>query len=358
MRIFARMHQRWTIDEINTWYDQLPWLMGCNFIPSTAINQLEMWQAGTFDPDTIDRELGWAAELGMNTVRVFLHDLAWQEDPKGFKQRIDQYLHIADQHGIRTLFVIFDDCWYPDPKPGKQPDPVPGKHNSGWLQSPGIAAATDPAQVARLKAYVQDIVIAYAKDPRILAWDVYNELGNTFLPVMARPGLLKYVRLGYRGFRHLFLPLPTLPLFLKTVQWIREIGPDQPLTAGIWFGNHKLERALIDNSDIVSFHNYFKAPNLERQILKLKGESRPILCTEFMARTADSLFETHLPVFKKQRVGCYNWGLVSGKTQTIFTWSDPPGTTEPVLWFHDILRKDGSPYSQEETNCLRRMRNE
>jgi hypothetical protein len=291
----------------------------------------------------------------MNTMRVFLHDLSWQQDAAGFKNRIGQYLEIANKHGIRTLFVLFDDCWYPDPKPGKQPDPIPGLHNSGWLQSPGIKAATDPAEEPRLKAYVQDITGSFAYDERILAWDLYNELGNTFLPAMSQPWYGKYPKLLYKGFRHLFLPLPTLPLFKKSVQWVRETEPSQPLTAGIWFGNRMLNQTLIENSDILSFHNYFKAPNLEKQIRHLQTYRRPVLCTEYMARPAGSLFETHLPVFKKYKVGCYNWGFVSGKTQTIYSWADSGRTTETELWFHDILRKDGTPFSDKEIQSIRQV---
>src|SRR4051794_29747269 len=103
----AQETPRWTKEQANEWYKKQPWLVGCNFIPSTAINQLEMWQPDTFDPKTIDRELGWAADLGMNTVRVFLHDLAWEADAEGFSKRIDQFLDIAAKHKIRPLLVIF-----------------------------------------------------------------------------------------------------------------------------------------------------------------------------------------------------------------------------------------------------------
>ena len=80
---------RWTEEKARTWYEQQPWLVGSNYIPSDAINELEMWQASTFNPTQIDKELGWAEDMGMNTMRVFLHDLVWQEDPTGFKDRID-----------------------------------------------------------------------------------------------------------------------------------------------------------------------------------------------------------------------------------------------------------------------------
>src|SRR4029077_2592941 len=45
----------WTKERARAWADSTGWLVGSNFIPSTAINQLEMWQAATFDPRTIDR---------------------------------------------------------------------------------------------------------------------------------------------------------------------------------------------------------------------------------------------------------------------------------------------------------------
>ena len=94
--------------------------MGSNYIPVSAINQLEMWQAETFDPAQIDKELGWAEAMGMNTMRVFLHDLLWQQDAAGFRKRIDQFLTIAARHHIRPLLVLFDSCWDPLPQLGPQ----------------------------------------------------------------------------------------------------------------------------------------------------------------------------------------------------------------------------------------------
>ena len=121
----------WTKEQANEWYKQWGWLRGCDFIPSTAINQMEMWQADTFDPVTIDRELGWAEEIGMNCMRVYLHHLVWETDKEGFKKRINEYLAIADKHHISTIFVFLDDCWNPVYQAGKQPEPQPGVHNSG-----------------------------------------------------------------------------------------------------------------------------------------------------------------------------------------------------------------------------------
>src|SRR5256714_4715622 len=117
--IGAQERGMWTREHARAWADSTGWLVGSNFAPSTAINQLEMWQADTFDPKTIDRELGYAEGIGFNTMRVFLHSMAWQQDHVGFKQRINQYLSIADKHHIQTIFVFLDDCWKPDAKVGK-----------------------------------------------------------------------------------------------------------------------------------------------------------------------------------------------------------------------------------------------
>lgn len=320
---------RWTQHEAWQWYRSLPWLVGANFTPSTAINQLEMWQQDTFDPTTIDRELKWASALGMNCVRVYLHDLLHTQDSSGFKGRIEKYLQIAAWHNIQTIFVLFDDCWNQEPKLGKQPDPKPGVHNSGWVQSPGSARVVDPGTWESLENFVSDIVSTFAQDSRVLFWDLYNEPGNN--------------NLGDKS----------LPLLKKAFQWARQAEPSQPLTVALWFNNIALNELILSESDIITFHNYSDVASLVEQIAELKNHNRPLVCTEYMARTRGSLFVTHMPIFKQEGVGCINWGLVSGKTNTIFPWGSQEGTPEPELWFHDILRSDGTPFDAQEMEFIR-----
>jgi len=164
----------WTREAVAEWYARYPWLIGCNYCPRTAINQLEMWQADTFDPDSIRQELGWARHLGLNAIRVFLHDLVWRQDPSGFKGRFRALMGLAEQDGISILPVFFDDCHNKEPRLGKQPDPKPGLHNSGWMQSPGEAVRVDPTQWSRLEDYVKDMASTFGDDPRVLLWDVYR----------------------------------------------------------------------------------------------------------------------------------------------------------------------------------------
>lgn len=321
---------RWSSDKANAWYGSQPWLVGCNFIPSTAINQLEMWQAETFDPATIERELGWAAGLGMNTARVYLHDLAWESDASGFKTRLDRLLGLCAQLGIRPILVLFDDCWNANPKIGRQPEPIPGVHNSGWLQSPGLSEVNDPTAWPRLERYVRDVMTTFRRDDRILMWDLYNEPGNS------KQGEL------------------SLPLLCKVFEWARASEASQPLTSGVWFDNASLSTFQADASDIITFHNYGDAENLASQIAKLRQYNRPLICTEWLRR-GQSDVTTCLPVFRRERVGCCNWGLVSGKTQTIYPWGSAAGAPAPSVWFHDLLKPDGSPFDPEEVRLFKTL---
>ena len=298
-----------------------------------------MWQPESFDPVTIDRELSWAAALGFNSVRSFLHDLAWAADPQGFKQRIDRFLDIASRHGIRPLLVFFDDCWNPDPRIGPQPAPMPGVHNSGWVQSPGARVVErGPSGWSRLQSYVADILGFFAEDDRILLWDLYNEPGNSG-----------------NGEK-------SLPLVKAVFEWARTANPSQPLTMGVWFDNKPLNELQIAQSDIISFHHYWEAEKLAREILKLRTFGRPLICTEWMARTTGSRVETNLPVFAREGVGCFNWGLVAGRTNTIFQWKEllPANASidpqvGPEVWFHDLLCADGTPYDQKEIEIFKEL---
>jgi Cellulase (glycosyl hydrolase family 5) len=343
---------RWTEQRANDWYAQQPWLVGSNYIPATAINELEMWQANTFDRQRIDLEFSWAESIGLNTMRAFLHDLLWQQDAPGFQKRIDTFLTIANKHHIRILFVLFDSCWDPYPQLGKQRDPRTGVHNSGWVQSPGANALKDPSQLPRLEAYVKGIVGAFANDQRILGWDVWNEPGGT------NEGSYEKQELpNKRDLVRAMLP--------KAFAWARAAGPTQPLTSGLWEGDwaspeklDPIQKIQLEQSDVLSFHNYSKPSNFEKHVRELQKFHRPILCTEYMARPMGSTFQGILPIAKKYKVAAINWGLVAGKTQTWFpwdSWKKPYTDRQPKLWFHEIFRKDGQPYSQQEVDFIRKI---
>jgi hypothetical protein len=348
---FAAQTERWSEQQARDWYAKQPWLVGSNYNPATAINQLEMWQADSFDPKRIDLELGWAESLGMNTMRVFLHDLLWQ-DPEGFKRRLDQFLAICAKHKIKPMFVLFDAVWDPDAKPGKQRAPRPGVHNSGWVQSPNRTTLQNPAEYPRLEAYVKGVVGAFGKDQRVLAWDIWNEPDNE------NHG--SYNQLEPKNKVELVLRL--LP---QAFGWARAAQPEQPLTSGVWKGDWstpekmtEMDRLQIQLSDVVTFHNYDSPTEFEKRINWLKRYNRPLICTEYMARGNGSFFFGSLPVGKAHNVGMINWGFVQGKTQTHLPWDSwqrPYVDREPSVWFHEVFRNDGTPYMPEEVEFIKRM---
>jgi len=343
---------RWTEKDAADWYARQPWLVGSNYIPADAINELEMWQADTFDAKRIDMELGWAEAIGLNTMRVFFHDLPWQQDPAGFQRRIDTFLQIAAKHHIKPLFVLFDSCWDPEPQLGKQHAPRPGVHNSGWVQSPGAKALQDAAQYPRLEAYVKGVVGAFAKDERVLGWDIWNEPDN------GNGG--SYQNLEPKSKNELVLAL--LP---RAFVWARAAHPTQPLTSGVWKDDWAVPEKLgpgakiqIEMSDVISFHSYDKPEVFEKKVLALQQYHRPTLCTEYMARGNGSTFQGTLPIAKKYNVAAINWGLVAGKTQTYLpwdSWQHPYTDREPAIWFHEIFRIDGTPYRTEETAFIKEI---
>jgi hypothetical protein len=347
----AAAREIWTKEQAKEWYGKQEWIVGADFLPSTAINQLEMFQEASFDTATINKELGWAQGIGMNTMRVYLHDLLYQQDSAGFYKRLDTFLDIAEKHKIKPLFVLFDSCWDPFPKLGTQRAPKPGVHNSGWVQSPGLEALKDSTQYPRLERYVKGVVGHFANDDRVLAWDIWNEPDNTNKSSYGKvelPNKVDYV----------------LPLMVKAFSWARSANPAQPLTAGIWAGDWTsyetlmpIEKASIDQSDVITFHNYDSAREFEKRIKQLQQYDRPLICTEYMSRGNGSFFAGSLPIAKKYNVGAINWGLVSGKSQTIYPWDSwrKTYTSEPSLWFHDIFRKDGTPYKQAEVDLIKQL---
>ncbi len=328
--------QRWSEEKANAWYKDLPWMAGADYINASSINQIEMWSKDTYNAEEIDKELGMAESIGFNTLRVYLSSVVYENDPEGLKQRMGNFLDICKKHGIKPLFTFFDDCWNAESKYGKQPEPKPGIHNSGWVQDPSVELRKDTtALYPKMEKYVKDILTTFANDDRILLWDLWNEPGNS---------------------KH---GVTTLPLLKKVFEWAREINPSQPLTCGLWNWDDSfapLNAFQIENSDVISYHYYLDRAGHEQCIKYLKMFNRPLVCTEYMARRNNSYFQTIMPLLKENKIVAINWGFVAGKTNTIFAWDEPlPDQKEPKLWFHDIFRQDGTPFSQAEVDTIKAL---
>ena len=344
--------KQWTPQQANDWYAKQPWLVGSNFVPSTAINELEMWQADTFDLPTIDREFGWAESLGMNTMRVFLHNLLWQGNGADFLDRMGKFLTIADKHHIRITFVLLDSVWDPSPKLGKQREPRPHVHNSGWVQAPGADMLRHPDRWDKeLKPYITGVIGHFRDDKRVLMWDLMNEPDNG-------NGSYQKEELADKA-------KVALQLLRKEWIWARKVNPSQPLTSGVWQGDDwssddklsNMAQFQLQNSDVITYHSYDPPKEMQKRIDSLKRFQRPIICTEYMARPRGSTFEAILPLLKKEHVAAYNWGFVNGKSQTVYPWDswEKAYTAEPPVWFHDIFRQDGIPFSADEVALIRKL---
>jgi hypothetical protein len=283
-------------------------------------------------------------------MRVFLHDLLWQQDAKGFETRINQFLTICKRHHIKPMFVLFDSVWDPNPKLGKQHEPTPGVHNSGWVQSPGAAALQDPTQYPRLEQYVRGVVAAFANDDRVLCWDVWNEPDNVNSNNYPDPK------------NKVALIEKLLP---QAFAWARASNPSQPLTSGVWKIDYSkselsaVEKIQLNSSDIISFHNYGNPTEFNKSLALLSNYKRPMICTEYLARGFGSTFKDILVIGKSKHVGMINWGFAQGKTQTHLPWDSwqKPYVNgrQPAVWHHEIFQGNGTPYKQEEVDFIRSM---
>ena len=357
---------RWTEERAWQWHSENGWMVGTNFNPSTSINQLEFWQEDTYDPETIERELEWSAELGMNMHRVYLHNLLWDQDSIGFLERVDNYLNISESKDIKTLFVLLDDVWHPVPKLGKQPEPIPFVHNSGWVQAPGSEILGDSSRHDELKNYVKGVISHFADDKRVVGWDLYNEPDNV---ASSDPENLVN-NINFRGLnrgpevkeKHIY----SLSLLKKIFMWAREVNPSQPLTVGLWKDSETwndidnlslIDRFAISNSDVISFHAYGDLEETRKKIEDLEKFNRPLLCTEYLARGEQNTFQIMLPLFKEKEIAAVNWGFVAGKTNTAFPWSSWQVEFDslPKIWHHDIYLPDKTPYDEKEIAFLKNI---
>ena len=324
--------EKWTTRRREEWYSSVPWTVGANYVPSDAVNDIEMWRSETFNPGLIRRELRLARLCGLNSVRVFLSYAVWKAEGETMEKHFDEFLSISADEGLSVMPVMFDDCAFDfgaDPVYGPQPDPVPGVHNSRWVPSPGFGL-TDIDECA---GYISSIIGQHRGDPRIIAWDLYNEAGNTDRREKS------------------------LPLLRKAFLWARLASPSQPLTACLWnYGEDfsAMNKEIISLSDVLSLHAYSDLDATKKLIRQFEGQ--PILITEWMHRPLGSEITTHIPFFKENRISVWQWGLVKGKTQTNLSWSTMNGGTpdpEPSVWQHDLLYPDGTPYREDEIKILR-----
>lgn len=353
------MKQQWSSEQAQAWYQQQGWLCGFNYLPSTAVNWTDIWQQDTFDAPTIERELGWAARAGYNSLRINLPFIVWEYDRDGLLARIEQFLTIAARHGFRTMLTLMDDCGFSgdEPYPGPQKAPVPGKHNSQAAASPGRAKVCNRDDWPQIESYIRDIVRTFRNDPRVLLWDLYNEPGNRGIFTTGTVEVLYDEKLETCAHELLHLAFA----------WARDENPSQPLTVCAWhlpaetadeqFYQHPLDQTALALSDVISFHAYTHTARMVAIIHQLQQLGRPLFCTEWLARHVGSTIEEQLPLMHVANIAPYQWGLVRGKTQTWLPWPSVMANSPDYcrLWFHDVFDENGIPFAKAEIELVRRL---
>lgn len=347
--LFAR--DVWTCEQANEWFAKQKYRAGVNYVPSYAINSIEFWQKESYNPKIIDSELALLESLGMNTVRVFLNDLVWKDDPEGFYKRLDNFLEIADKHGAGVMFVFFTNGGKDNGKLGKQDGPN-GTHNSNWRKTPSYSVLGDKSKWGYLEEYVKGVVSRYANDKRVLVWDIYNEPGHIKSPHVKGGG----ANLSEEDVQR--LRKMSLDFLEATAQWARSCNPSQPITYGTFVSDSTPHGKMFNNliysqSDVISYHSY---GNIIRQISRLKEarkHNRPVMCTEWMARPTGSCFNPVLKFLKQNNVWSYSFGLVAGKIETWRPSFDLSCPELDSIWYHDIFKADHTPYEPTEVEYIK-----
>lgn len=350
---------QWSNEKIWEWYNSRPWIRGCNYMSADCANGIDQWQEYQFEErfETTKKELALMSELGYNSIRIRPEFFVWEKEHDGFMERFERYIELAAQNGISCMVIFGNDCCPPKEEAlnrlylGEQHVDW-GYHGGrkvsqhGTFAGAGYSLLDDAEYAEKHYEFVREIVEKYKNDERIIIWDVFNEPGNSKRNSMSLPHMKKFFEI------------------------IRSIDPIQPLTVGIWSQTTELknlteaEKYGLENSDIVSYHNYGTYENNIQELKVLKKLGRPILNTEWLNRCGGNTIEELFPLFYLEKVGCYNWGFVAGKYQTYephnSVWDNYKSeyykyNFDFTKWFHDIYRPSHNPYNPKETELIKRF---
>lgn len=354
---------KWSKEKAWNWYNAQPWIRGCNYMSADCANRIDQWQEYGFEKrfDTTKRELALMADMGYNSIRIIPEFVVWEKEHDGFMCRFERYIQLAAENGMSCMVVLGNDCCPPKEEALKrlrlgEQHVDWGYHGGrkvsqhGRFEGHGYSVLDDLEFAERYYEFVTEIVKKYKNDSRIIIWDVFNEPGNS------GRGML------------------SLPHFKKFFEIIREINPIQPLTAAIWscdegdFDNMpEIERFCLENSDIISYHNYKSYEKNIVEIKRLKKLERPIINTEWLNRCAGNSVELMFPLFYLENIGCYNWGFVAGKYQTYEPWNgvwdeykeNPAAYSDFdfTKWLHDLYRPGHRPYNPREIELIKKYCN-
>ncbi len=287
--------------------ERLAAVRGANYVPSWASTSVAAWTR--FDGGVVDRELGFARRLGLNSVRVFLSVVAYEHDSKAFLARLDEFVALADRHGLRPMFVLFDSCF------GKEPA-LDQADSKMWVNNPGYSRIA-AADWSGLEAYVRAVVTRFSRDPRVLMWDVMNE------PMADFEHVTRAERDRIWAFCRHFC------------RFVKALDRDHAITVG-----HAAVDFIPRTADLVdalSVHSYavyedWLQADLDLALRFGRRYGKPVLVTEFGNPGAGQTYELGLDVIERNRLGFYFWELMIGKIM----FADQSGLVYPDGTIRDL----------------------
>lgn len=267
-------------------------LRGANYVPSYARNDVQIWM--DYDAAVVDRELGYAERLKLNTVRVFLQVAVYEQDPQRFLDNFESFLSLCENHHIRMMPVIFDSCFGDFPDLGKYRD-------KDWMACPG-QNRLGPEHWPAMRKFVRDVVGEHKDDRRIVMWDVMNEPTCTSF----------YQKEEDKQRIHTFV--------WQALDWVKAQKPSQPRTVGMMFSS---ELPLVqDKVDVLAFHNYRR--DLREDIQGVRAIARklgkPAIINEVVRNDQPAPYA--MPILYEEKIGWCFWELMLGSTQ--FSRGDNP----------------------------------
>lgn len=347
------MKRRWTAEEATEWYEAFPWIRGCNFIGSDCAGRIDMWQSYRSEEHfaTAERELALAEKIGFNSIRLLVEFDVWYQEHDAFTENLERYIALAASHGLSVVIALANEAAISrgefSLKPLGEQSYALGYHQGRLPLSPEQAAkpGIHPLEVEPWKSHylrmVREIVEKYRDDERVVMWNVYNE-----------PGII----IGERA----------IPLLSALFETVRACDPVQPLAADVWHPvkggeiSNPIDKVSFELSDVISFHSYTAYRWFVPQIEALKKLGRPIFLTEWLNRISHNDVAEIYPLLYLEKIACYCWGFVVGKTQTNEPWDSLwlqyENGTHPELdftkWQHDLFRPSLHPYDPHEIEII------
>lgn len=344
------MKEKWTCEQANAWYQKIGWLRGCNFIGSDCANRLDMWQKYDCEAKlaTAERELALCQKIGFNTVRLWANFDVYYAEPDSYMEIFERYIALCAKYGQKVMVVLTHDEDLPRgeefvPKQMGEQKYALGVHQGRFPTPPEMKAKKTkhymeyPQLREKFLEMVKRTVSKYARDERIICWNIYNE-----------PGIGIQDR--------------CVEILKALFEAVRAEDPIQPLCADLWGSikdgviPSKGEKLALELSDIISFHSYQSYEKLVAEIRFLQRFNRPLFLTEWLHRINHNNVQEIYPLLYLANVSNYCWGFVVGKTQTHEPWTSlweqwdqgVGARYDFTKWQHDLFRPNLRPYDPNE----------